>query len=340
VLCDVLGRYPFWGLLDSATGWHSSLGSTLLGVGWRNFRRKCMEENCSMITSNNPTSKEIPPAPPPVIKRYLDYLFVECGLAGSTIVAYQRDLCRFWKTVTELGMGVDDLDVDVVRQHLSRLREEGLGISSIARHLTSIRMLLRFLFSEKILKKDIVSLLESPKKWHLLPDTLNYRDVYHILETPAENGEFFKRDKAILELLYATGMRVSELVDLTLSRMNFEVGYVRVIGKGRKERIVPVGSAALGATREYLDNQRKELMRDEKTDAVFLSRTGRPIDRSAIWRCPQVRPPRGDSQEGQPTHTATFLRHPPATRRSRPSRCSGTPRARRRRDDTNLHPRR
>ena len=151
-------------------------------------------------------------------------------------------------------------------------------------------MLLRYLFSEKIILKDIISLLESPKKWRLVPDTLNYRDVHHILEAPeileakGENGEFHLRDKAILELLYATGMRVSELVDLTLSRINFNVGYVRVIGKGRKERIVPVGSIALKATQNYMETQRKELIRDEATDAVFLSRTGRPIDRSAVWR--------------------------------------------------------
>ncbi|GJM23988.1 MAG: site-specific tyrosine recombinase XerD [Phycisphaerae bacterium] len=237
-----------------------------------------------MITTETQIQTERPTVPPPIIKRYLDYLFVECGLAGSTVSSYQSDLCRFWNTVTDLGLTSSELGVDVVRQHLSRLREEGLSVSSIARHLTSIRMLLRYLFSEKIILKDIVSLLDSPKKWRLVPDTLNYRDVHHILEAPEENGEFYPRDKAILELLYATGMRVSELVDLTMSRINFNVGYVRVIGKGRKERIVPVGSTALAATRKYIETQRKELTRDESTEAVFLSRTGRPIDRSAVWR--------------------------------------------------------
>jgi integrase/recombinase XerD len=237
-----------------------------------------------MITTETQIQTNRPTVPPPLIKRYLDYLFVECGLAGSTVSSYQRDLCRFWNTVTELRLTAAELGVDVVRTHLSRLREEGLSVSSIARHLTSIRMLLRYLFSEKIILKDIVSLLDSPKKWRLVPDTLNYRDVHHILEAPEENGEFYPRDKAILELLYATGMRVSELVDLTMMRINFNVGYVRVIGKGRKERIVPVGSTALTATRHYIETQRKELTRDESTDAVFLSRTGRPIDRSAVWR--------------------------------------------------------
>ena len=237
-----------------------------------------------MITTETQNQTNRPTVPPAIIKRYLDYLFVECGLAGSTVSSYQRDLCRFWNTVNELGLTASELGIDVVRQHLSRLREEGLSVSSIARHLTSIRMLLRYLFSEKIILKDIVSLLDSPKKWRLVPDTLNYRDVHHILEAPEENGEFYPRDKAILELLYATGMRVSELVDLTRSRINFNVGYVRVIGKGRKERIVPVGSTALNATRHYIETQRKELTRDESTEAVFLSRTGRPIDRSAVWR--------------------------------------------------------
>ncbi|HNO79530.1 MAG TPA: site-specific tyrosine recombinase XerD [Phycisphaerae bacterium] len=263
-----------------------------------------------MITTQKQIQSDRPKVPPPIIKRYLDYLFVECGLAGSTVSSYQRDLCRFWDTVNDLGLTASELGVDVVRQHLSRLRDEGLSVSSIARHLTSIRMLLRYLFSEKIILKDIVSLLDSPKKWRLVPDTLNYRDVHHILEAPEENAEFYPRDKAILELLYATGMRVSELVDLTLSRINFNVGYVRVIGKGRKERIVPVGSTALAATRNYIETQRKELARDESTEAVFLSRTGRPIDRSAVWRIVRKYTQHADVRKKVSPHT---LRHSFAT---------------------------
>ncbi len=237
-----------------------------------------------MIVHEQQAVLKKPKLPPPIVKRFLDYLFVECGLAGHTIVAYQADLCRFWNTVDSLGVDRDDIDIDLVRHHLVTLRDEGLSVASIARHLAAIKMFLRFLYAEKALRRDVASLIESPKKWRNLPTTLHYRDVEALLEAPDEAGEFFLRDKAVLELLYATGMRVSELVDLTLDRLNFAVGYVRVIGKGRKERIIPMGSAAIAALRSYLDVLRPQLLGPHSRDAVFLSRTGRPLDRSAVWR--------------------------------------------------------
>jgi len=228
--------------------------------------------------------REPAPIPPPLVKRFLDYLFVECGLSGATIVAYQHDLVRFWGTVDALGVAREEIDIDVVRQHLIELRDAGLGVTSIARHLAAIKMFLRFMFAEKLIRRDVASLIESPKKWHTLPDTLHRDDVERLLDAPDEAGEFYLRDRALLELLYATGMRVSELVDLAGDRLNLRVGYVRVIGKGRKERIIPVGSVALAALNEYLNILRPQLAGFHSGDHVFLSRTGRPLDRSAIWR--------------------------------------------------------
>jgi integrase/recombinase XerD len=222
--------------------------------------------------------------PPPLIKRFLDYLFVECGLSGQTVTAYQSDLVRFWETVKILSVEPEDLDIDVVQHHLISLRQSGLSVASIARHLAAIKMFLRHLFAEKVVRRDITELIETPRKWHNLPTTLHYREVEALLSAPDEAGEFYLRDKAILETLYAAGLRVSELVDLTLDRLNLEVGYVRVIGKGRKERIVPMGSVALAALREYFTLLRPQLVRFVPCDAVFLSRTGKALDRSAVWR--------------------------------------------------------
>ena len=237
-----------------------------------------------MIVEERRGAQEQRQAPPPIVKRFLDYLFVECGLAGNTVEAYKRDLCRFWNTVKQLGVDLEEINIDVVQQHLIGLREEGLGVASIARHLAAIKMFLRHLYGEKTLRRDVASLIESPKKWRYLPTTLHYNDVDALLEAPDENGEHYLRDKAILEMLYATGMRVTELVDLTMDRINFQVGYVRVIGKGRKERIIPVGSAALTALEHYLKILRPQLSTFRSGKAVFLSRTGRPIDRSTVWR--------------------------------------------------------
>jgi integrase/recombinase XerD len=222
--------------------------------------------------------------PPPIVKRFLDYLFVECGLAGNTVAAYRRDLCRFWDNVRDLGLDAEDIDIDVVRHHLITLQEAGLTVATIARHLAAIKMFLRHLLSERVIRRDVASLIEAPRKWHLLPDTLQYSEVEALLNAPDESGEFYLRDRAILEILYATGIRVTELVQLTLDQINRHVGYVRVLGKGQKERIVPVGSAALDALGRYLEHLRPLLARPHSNQAVFLSRTGRPLDRSAVWR--------------------------------------------------------
>lgn len=237
-----------------------------------------------MIVQQKSSVRVPPRLPPPAVKQFLDYLFVECGLSGATIVAYQSDLVRFWSTVEALGVDREDIDIDVVRQHLVELRDSGLGVSSIARHLAAIKMFLRFLFAQKLIRNDVASLIESPKKWRNLPDTLHRLDLERMLELPDETGELQLRDKALIELLYATGMRVTELVELTFDRLNLVVGYVRVMGKGRKERIVPVGSAALAAVQEYLQHLRPQLAGYHSADRVFLSRTGRPLDRSAVWR--------------------------------------------------------
>lgn len=243
-----------------------------------------MNGSSAMIVKEIPSIASASSVPPPFIKRFLDYLFTECGLAGLTIDAYKRDLCRFWATVDGMGISPREIDIDVVRRHLVSLQEAGLAVSSIARHLAAIKMLLRFLFAEKEVRQDVATLIESPKKWRYLPDTLHYREVDALLAAPDEGAEFYARDKAILELLYATGLRVSELVGLQLDSVNHNVGYVRVLGKGRKERIVPLGRPALAALNRYLTRLRPQLASRHSGDALFLSRTGRPIERSAVWR--------------------------------------------------------
>ncbi len=259
-----------------------------------------------MIVKEQSPVQPVRKLPPPIVKRFLDYLFVECGLAGHTIVAYQTDLCRFWKTVENLGVDLDEIAIDVVQQHLIILREEGLNVTSIARHLAAIKMFLRYLYSERTIRRDVAALIESPKKWKNLPDTINYREVEALLAAPDETEELFLRDKAILEVLYATGMRVSELVDLTLDRINSDVGYVRVFGKGSKERIIPIGAMALSALDDYLRELRPQLVSMRSHDYVFLSRTGRPMDRSSVWRVVRKHAKFAGIRKGVSPHT---LRH-------------------------------
>ncbi len=222
--------------------------------------------------------------PAPLVKRFLDYLFLECGLAGATVTAYQRDLGEFWDHLVARDVEPCDISIEDVQQHLIALQQRGLALSSIARHLAAIKVFLRHLHAERVLRRDLASLIEGAKRWRTIPDTVHYPQVEALLNAPDPRDEFYFRDRALLELLYATGMRVSEVVDLPIEQVNLKLGYVRCIGKGRKERIVPVGRWAIQAVDEYVEYLRPRLLGDGTESALFLSRTGKPLDRTNMWR--------------------------------------------------------
>jgi len=222
--------------------------------------------------------------PPPLVKRFLDYLFIECGLSGETVTAYKRDLREFCQSLAAADVEPAEISVEDVQRHLIRLQHRGLALSSIARHFATIKVFLRHLFAERILRRDVTSLMESPKRWNTIPEAPHYDRVSALLSTPDPKDEFYLRDRALLELLYATGMRVSEVVGLTLEQINLALGYVRCIGKGRKERVIPMGRYAIEAVREYVESLRPRLLANRHTNSLFLSRTGRALDRTNMWR--------------------------------------------------------
>ncbi|MCK4626833.1 MAG: tyrosine recombinase XerD [Phycisphaerae bacterium] len=235
------------------------------------------------LSSPTPLRKPIV-LPPEPIKCFLDYLFVECGLAGSTVVAYQRDLCSFWGNLVKWGVQPRDITILDVQRHLQRLQEDNLAIATIARRLSAIKMFLRYQYGEKKLYRDVASLIEAPKRWRYLPPIVHYQQIDALLSAPDTADEFYLRDRALLELLYATGMRVSEVSHLLLEQVNMEVGYLRCLGKGNKERIIPIGRDAIRALCRYLRELRPVLARPRSGSGVFLSRTGRSLDRTSIWR--------------------------------------------------------
>lgn len=218
------------------------------------------------------------------VKRFLDYVFLECGLSGETVTAYKRDLREFWQDLVHADVEAGEISIEDVQRHLVRLHERGLALSSIARHFATIKVFLRHLHNERVLLRDVASLMEAPRRWRTIPDTVHFEQVSQLLNAPDPADEFFLRDRALLELLYATGMRVSEVVHLHVPQINLALGYVRCFGKGRKERVIPVGRYAVEAVREYLDGFRPRLLGDRHTEALFLSRTGKPLDRTNIWR--------------------------------------------------------
>ena len=219
------------------------------------------------------------------IETFLDYLTVECGLSVNTLQAYQRDLERF---AAFLGPEPDwekvepDRIVDFMMAEKKAPRD--MAINSISRELVAIRMFFRFLSGEGLIKHDPTEHLESPRLWHNLPEVLDRRSVDRLLSAPnAGDDRWPLRDRAILEMLYATGARASEVADMTLLSVNREVGYVLAIGKGRKERIVPVGRRALEALAAYLSGERPNLDRQQNPH-LFLTHSGRRMGRETLWR--------------------------------------------------------
>jgi len=219
------------------------------------------------------------------ITQFLDYLTVEAGLAANTRLAYGRDLIHFamyCKTqhISTLG----DIDAKLIYSYLRTLSIEKKAETTISRALAAVKMLLRFGVLTGLVPKDFTSIIEGPKRWQKLPVVCNKQKVIDLLDTPTTDDAFYLRDKALLEMLYATGMRASEVAGLKISALNFSIGYLRCLGKGNKERIIPLGKTAIEVTKLYLQDLRPSLVKPAGGDFLFLSRTGRAMNRVDIWR--------------------------------------------------------
>lgn len=217
------------------------------------------------------------------IEQFLGYLDIEAGLSENTLAAYRHDLTVFDRFLAERGLTLEALAPTDIQKFLIQRKDHGLAIASVARNLVAVKILLRHLYALGRMKQDIAGLIESPKKWRLIPRVLHVPQVDALLAQPGEDDPYAVRDRAILELFYACGLRVSELCTLTLQDVRVDMAYLRCMGKGRKERIVPIGRTAIECVREYLDTARTRLDR-RGSPAVFLSRTGRPLERTNVWR--------------------------------------------------------
>jgi integrase/recombinase XerD len=217
--------------------------------------------------------------------RFINYLLVEKGLASHTIDSYSRDLTRFFDFLTENG--IDDIsqtDTPTILGHLIKLRKSGLTARSRARHLVTLRGFYGFLTEEKIIKHNPVKLIDLPKNILKLPDILSVSEVHHLLKTPVTDTPLGMRNAAMLELLYAAGLRVSELINLKLNGVNLEMGFVRVFGKGAKERIVPMGSHASEKINDFIKSGRPLLLKGLASHYLFVARAGRPMTRQGFWK--------------------------------------------------------
>jgi len=220
-----------------------------------------------------------------LVDQYLTYLIVEKGLAEKTIESYSSDLARYLEFLKRKRIKtISEADTPVVLKHLISLRDEGLGAKSRARHLISLRGFYRFLVQEKLLKHDPARLVDLPKSGLKLPDFLSVQEVNLLLNVPDTNTPTGIRNVAMIELIYGAGLRVSELVGLKLIDVNLEACFVRVFGKGSKERVVPIGQHAREKTDTYIRTARPLLLKNRVSRYLFVARAGNPMTRQGFWK--------------------------------------------------------
>ncbi len=220
-----------------------------------------------------------------LLDRFLHYLIVEKGLSSNTIEAYGHDLNRFLTDLKKKGIEeIDQVSKIDIREFLLRLKREGLSSKTQARVLVSIRGFFRFLTEEAILTVSPAEEIDSPKLAKTLPEILSLDEVERLLEQPEPESPQGLRDRAMLEILYATGMRVSELVRLQTDHVHLDAGYVLLYGKGSKERIVPIGQEAMRWVERYLKESRQRLLKARESRFLFISRSGTPMSRQQFWK--------------------------------------------------------
>jgi integrase/recombinase XerD len=216
-----------------------------------------------------------------LLKRFLNYLAVEKGLARNSLESYERDLQKYFAFLRlKEPDAVAPQDVLAFLTHLSA---EGLATPSAARCLSAVRGFHKYLLIDGLSRTDPTENIETPRGWKRLPKTLNSSEVETLLDQPDRTTPRGLRDRAMLELLYATGLRASELVGLRLQDVNLERGYVMTVGKGSKERTVPLGEVAMVRLKEYLARARPLLLKGAEADALFISSRKRQISRQMFW---------------------------------------------------------
>ncbi len=222
--------------------------------------------------------------------RYLDFFFnflsVEKGLSSNTLNAYGRDLAVYTDYLKMHEKITDPVAINqlMVLHYLNFLKSRGLSPRSRARNLSTLRSFHRFLLRENYTEHDPTALLESPRALPALPRLLSKKEVECLLQAPTGDTPIAVRDRAMLEVLYATGMRVSELVGLRLGDLKLDIGCLNAFGKGSKQRLIPLGEVAIEILQEYLQNGRHKLLKNLTSEEVFLNVRGKKLSRQGFWK--------------------------------------------------------
>ncbi|HEX4825581.1 MAG TPA: site-specific tyrosine recombinase XerD [Candidatus Polarisedimenticolaceae bacterium] len=238
---------------------------------------------------------------------WLDYLAAERGLAGNTLAAYRRDLESLRRAA---GVSLDAVGTAELETALRRLRSEGKSPRSVARWLVAVKGFFAWRTAEGIAEEDPAARLETPRLWKTLPKVLDGLDVERLMSAPDRGDPRGLRDAAMLEVLYATGLRVSELVGLRLRDLHLDAGYLRCLGKGSKERVVPLGGEANAALQAYLAEARPALLAGRRSETVFVGRRGTALTRQGFWKLLKAHARRAGIQAALSPHV---VRHSFAT---------------------------
>ncbi len=214
---------------------------------------------------------------------FLIYLSVEKGLSKNTIESYRNDLSLFHEFLSKKKKKLDKFSKKDIVDFLDNVKNKSYSAASLCRFLSSIRGFCKYMLIEKLIKDDPTENLQSPKKWERLPKALSIEDVMALLNSKA--SDFMRlRDSAMMELLYSSGLRVSELVSLKLENVNFEAGFIRVTGKGSKERVVPINERTLKKLKKYIRELRPDLLKNRQSDFLFVTTRGKGMTRQRFWQ--------------------------------------------------------
>jgi integrase/recombinase XerD len=220
-----------------------------------------------------------------VLRSFISYLSVERGLSKNTVESYTTDLKGFFAFLSEAaenGRNPEFTREDIV-DYLGRLKDSGYSTSSICRFISSIKRYSRYLVTEKIISEDPTETLRNPKQWDRLPKALSLEDIKKLFDTEI-SSETFVRDSAMLELMYSSGLRVSEIISIKVNDLNFEAGFLRVMGKGSKERVVPTNRRASEKIKQYMRELRPVLLKGRQSPFLFITNRGMPMSRQRFWQ--------------------------------------------------------
>jgi integrase/recombinase XerD len=220
-----------------------------------------------------------------LVDSFLSYQAAVKGLSKNTLESYGRDVLKFIDHLEKRDIsGIEDVKYNNILEYVTILQEEGINIRSVARNLVSLKQFFKFLLLEKIILEDPSRNIKTPKMKRSIPGFLSLKDVERLLSSPNPESYEGIRDRAMLETLYACGIRASELVNLELNSVNFELGYLIVYGKGSKERLVPTGEKARTALKDYLALSRPNILKTRSSPYLFVTRRGQAMTRQGFWK--------------------------------------------------------